>query len=29
MLVKDENEWCWVIDGCVGYPEKKHRRLCK
>lgn len=22
MLVKNENEWCWVIDGCVGYPEK-------
>lgn len=22
MLVKNENEWCWVIDGCIGYPEK-------
>lgn len=22
MLVKNENEWCWVIDGYVGYPEK-------
>ena len=22
MLVKNENEWCWVFDGCVGYPEK-------
>lgn len=22
MLVKNENEWCWVIDGRVGYPEK-------
>ena len=22
MLVKNENEWCWVIDRCVGYPEK-------
>ena len=22
MLVKNENEWCWVIDGCAGYPEK-------
>lgn len=22
MLVKNENEWCWVIDGHVGYPEK-------
>lgn len=22
MLVKNENEWCWVIDGFVGYPEK-------
>lgn len=22
MLVKNENEWCWVIDGCVGRPEK-------
>lgn len=22
MLVKNENEWCWVIDGYIGYPEK-------
>ena len=22
MLVKNENEWCWVIDGHIGYPEK-------
>ena len=22
MLVKNENEWCWVFDGYVGYPEK-------
>lgn len=22
MLVKNENEWCWVIDGHVWYPEK-------
>lgn len=22
MLVKNENEWCWVIDGYAGYPEK-------
>lgn len=22
MLVKNENEWCWCIDGYVGYPHK-------
>ena len=22
MLVKNENEWCWVIDGYIGYQEK-------
>lgn len=22
MLVKNENEWCWVFDEYVGYPEK-------
>ena len=22
MLVKNENEWCWVINGYIGYPEK-------
>lgn len=22
MLVKNKNEWCWVIDGYVGYPKK-------
>ena len=22
MLVKNENEWCWCIDGHVGCPEK-------
>lgn len=22
MLVKNENEWCQVIDGYIGYPEK-------
>ena len=22
MLVKNENEWCWVIDGYIGYPCK-------
>lgn len=22
MLVKNENEWCWVIDEYVGCPEK-------
>lgn len=22
MLVKNENEWCWCIDECAGYPQK-------
>lgn len=22
MLVKNESEWCWAIDGYIGYPEK-------
>lgn len=22
MLVKNENEWCWCLGECVGYPQK-------